>query len=183
MIRLALFVFVVILTGCTELVIETSDLVIETSDVVCPGSVVRKNSVLSRHKPTDQVIYIRYDLTNATWGSAVLDSMLTVKGSSSVSTVAGGQPTDPFVIFKIEPSTPFVPTMKRTEALFNPPLVNILGPIADVDIQYRRYESLRGAIALGPPKDESSGSLIDGNTLPALSACDYEKPPEGIPVA
>lgn len=90
-----------------------------------------------------QTRYIRYDLTNATWGTAVTAAHLTTATSSDV-LAAGGGANDTYVIFQITATADIPSTQAVT--LVNGTGVKVTAATSSVLITYSLYETAADAV-------------------------------------
>lgn len=90
-----------------------------------------------------QTRYIRYDLTNATWGTAVTAADLTTATSSDV-LAAGGGANDTYVIFQITATADIPSTQAVT--LVNATGVKVTAATSSVLVTYSLYETAADAV-------------------------------------
>lgn len=105
---------------------------------------------------TGRSLYVRFDLTNATFASAIpaaaLDAGNTSAGnnySPNVVIASGGATTDAYVVFQITADTDYAPTDYFSFALAGAGGVNVTTGGTDVGLTYSLYETATAAVIGG----------------------------------
>lgn len=116
-----------------------------------------------------QTRYVRYDLTNGTFDSAVVAADLVV-GASTVAVAQGGQIGDDYVILQITAGSDYAASQAVTFALGTGVGVDVASTASAVSITYSLYETAADAVAAG-----TTGRLATGSDNIALfaSAVDF----------